>query len=364
VELAHVLRTAYRASVGAATLAALQLRARDGRIAVCYGGAFGGDVGGPRVKVRSLMRRFPERRSGYSLLYLLSNALYLPQPVVAAACRAGVPVVLNQNGVFYPAWFPKCWERENARIAKVHAAASHVIYQSEFCRRCAERFLGPRAERWEVFPNAVDTARFRPAEHPRPSRPFTFLVTGNIGAPTAYRLISSIEGLYAARKGGLDVRLVIAGTLDRRVETEARSLAGRLDTAHAVAFRGPYAARQAPAVYQGADAYLMTKHNDPCPNVVLEALACGLPVLYSASGGVPELVGEGAGVRLPVAETFDAVPVPAPLAIAAGMERIIRSHVAMSRAARARAVARFELAAWLDRHAALFARLLAERLPA
>ncbi len=364
MEAVDVLRTAYRATVGAATLAALPLRARDGRIAVCYGGAFDGDVGGPLVKVRSLMRRFPERRTGYSLLYLLSNALYLPQPVVDAASRAGVPVVLNQNGVFYPAWFPKGWERENARIAKVHAAASHVIYQSEFCRRCAERFLGPRGDRWEILPNAVDTALFRPADQSLRSRPFTFLVTGKIGASTAYRLTSSIEGFAAARKGGLDVRLVIAGTIDRDVEIEARTLADRLDIAYAVAFGGPYAAHEAPAIYQTADAYLMTKHNDPCPNVVLEALACGLPVLYSASGGVPELVGEDAGVRLLVPESFDGTPVPAPAAIAAGMARIIRSHAAMSRAARTSAVARFDLAAWLDRHAALFARLVGERLPA
>lgn len=43
--------------------------------------------------------------------------------------------------------------------------------------------------------------------------------------------------------------------------------------------------------------FLNLSRNDPCPNVVLQALASGLPVLYKPSGGVPELVGD-AGVPL------------------------------------------------------------------
>ena len=50
--------------------------------------------------------------------------------------------------------------------------------------------------------------RLAPAEK---KSPFTFLLTGKIGPDTGYRLTSSIAGLAAARKGGLDVRLVIAG---------------------------------------------------------------------------------------------------------------------------------------------------------
>ena len=60
-----------------------------------------------------------------------------------AVKEKGLLIVLNQNGVFYPGWHSTGWERENARMAKVHALADHVFYQSEFCSRCAERFLAP-----------------------------------------------------------------------------------------------------------------------------------------------------------------------------------------------------------------------------
>lgn len=40
------------------------------------------------------------------------------------------------------------------------------------------------------------------------------------------------------------------------------------------------------------DVYVAASHDDPCSNAVLEALSCGLPVVFRRSGGHPELVGE------------------------------------------------------------------------
>jgi len=350
-------RTAYRGLVGAATLTALPFRAR-GKLAVSYAGARSGDFGGTLVKVQLLQQRFPEHAVGFSLLYVLSNAIYLPQFVLDRVKDAGVPIVLNQNGVFYPGWYPHGWERENARMAKVHATADHVFYQSEFCRCCAERFLGTRAGRSEILFNGVDTSHFTPRTKPRGQGPFTFLLTGKIGASTAYRLTSSIEGLAAARAGGLDVHLKIAGVIESAVEAAVRPRVETLKLKDAVSFAGPYNRAQAPAIYRSADAYIMTKYNDPCPNAVLEALASGLPVLYSASGGVPEQVGPDAGVGLAVPETFERDVAPDPAAIAEGMNRVIRDRERMAAAARARSLERFDLSHWLERHERIFESLL------
>ncbi len=41
------------------------------------------------------------------------------------------------------------------------------------------------------------------------------------------------------------------------------------------------------------DVYITASQNDPCSNAVIEALACGLPVVYRNDGGHPELVGYG-----------------------------------------------------------------------
>ena len=356
--LKDALRAGYRGLIGATTLASLPLRGRDGKLAVFYGGARAGDFGGTLVKIRLLQSRFPEHRVGFSLLYMLSNAIYLPATVVGRVRAAGVPLVLNQNGVFYPGWYPEGWQRENARMAAVHAAADHVFYQSEFCRRSAEKFLGPRTGRTEILYNAVDTDHFRPRQHDDREAPFSFLVTGKFGASTAYRLSSSIAGLAAARAAGLDVRLRIAGLIEPAVELIARAQVDVLGARDMVTFSGPYTGMQAPDVYRSADAYLMTKHNDPCPNAVLEAMACGLPVLYSASGGVPEQVGRDAGFGLTVPETFEEDVFPEPNAIAEGMAHVISERVSMAAAARRRAVERFDLSQWFARHETIFRSLV------
>lgn len=60
-----------------------------------------------------------------------------------------------------------------------------------------------------------------------------------------------------------------------------------------------------PRLLRACDALLFLSRNEACPNVVLEAMACGLPVFYHDSGGTPELVGDcGATVE---ASSFRAV---------------------------------------------------------
>lgn len=355
------LKAAYRQAYGAAVVAGLPLRHGGGEVRVFYGGARGGALGGPLVKIGLLRQRFPEHRFDFSLLYQLSNAIYL-SPFAWRAMRArGVPIVLNQNGVFYRGWYPHGWQDANAVMARAHALATHVLYQSAFCRDCAIRFLGPRQGGSEILHNAVDTARFTPATAERPPGPAVVLMTGKIAADTAYRVQAAIEALAAARRQGLEVTLRVAGHVDAPVLGSMRALADAEGVAAAVAFTGAYDRAQAPDVYRDADVYLMTKHNDPCPNVVLEAMASGLPVVYSRSGGVPELVGDEAGVALSVEDTFETTPSPPTSAIVAGLARALAQREAMARAARARAVARFDVTPWLDRHARLFAQLVAAR---
>ncbi len=137
----------------------------------------------------------------------------------------------------------------------------------------------------------------------------------------------------------------------------AQELAKDLDIENAVVLSGAYRQEDAPTVYRRADAYVMTKHNDPCPNTVLEAMASGLPVLYSNTGGVPELV-ETCGVSLACEESWEVSKVPNAKAIAAGMLKIAENQSAMAAASRDRAVAKFDIEPWLDRHNTVFKKLI------
>lgn len=325
-----------------------------------YGGARGGDLGGPKVKIRKLSEAFPERLWTYNLVYVLSNAPYLPKASLARLKARSIPIVSNQNGVFYPAWFAGDWEAENKRMAEQYHLADYVFHQSEFCRLCAEKFLGARAGAGEVLYNAVDTTRFTPAEKKRHSRDdtFYFLLAGKVQAHQAYRLEASVRGLSVARIQGLNARLIIAGAIDDAAVQNAMAVIGKLGIGDFVEFRGPYSQQQAPALFAAADAYIMTNHNDACPSTVIEAMASGLPVLYANSGGVPELVGGKGGVAMDTGECWDEQLLPSPDAVAEGMARIVGNRRAFAAAARARAVECFDMAHWLERHRRVFESLL------
>lgn len=358
----NLLRACWRTAQTATVLASSLTSGRRGALRLFYGGARSGDLGGPQVKIKRLSEHFPESRWQYNAAYLLSNAPYLSAAAIDWLKMRRIPVVLNQNGVFYPGWYGGDWRKMNALMATAYHRADHVFWQSNFCRRAADRFLGKREGPGEILFNAIDTRhRFRPAEA-RPDRPFTFLLTGRIDAHMAYRVESSIAGLRAALDAGLDCRLLVAGWVDDSALAASQSLAGKLGVTAHVEFRGAYTQATAPAIYQSADAYVMTKYLDPCPNTVLEAMACGLPVLYSASGGVPEQVGPDAGIGLPVPESWDDVmQTPGPEVIGAGMIDIARNAHFMGDAARRRAEAEFEITRWIDRHREVFQQLLETR---
>ena len=288
----------------------------------------------------------------------MSGAPYLPGPALALLKRRGVAIVGNQNGVFYPGWYEGDWRAMNSEMAAAYHMADHILWQSEFCRIAAERFLGQRDGVGEVLYNAVDTNHFSPPPAPRAGQGFTFLLTGKIDSHMFYRIEASLHGLAAARERGLDGRLTLAGWVSPEARTRCRELTAELGLDEVVSLTGSYSQEGAPAIYRAADAYLMLKHNDPCPNTVLEAMACGLPVLYSASGGVPELVGPEAGIGLPCEEDWEQPHWPDAGSVADGMALIAERRDDFGDAARRRAVERFDLAPWIARHGALFDALL------
>jgi glycosyltransferase involved in cell wall biosynthesis len=313
----------------------------------------GEPVAGGTAKFQRLATRFPNHPHDFTLLYLGST--WLPRdlrPLLWLARRRGTPVVVNQNGVGYPGWAGvEGAEEFNRPLRQALAAAQHVLYQSEFCKRAADEFLGPPSASWELLYNAVDVERFVPAEAPPADGP-VLLLGGDQYQP--YRLELALRTLRALLATLPDARLLVSGRLTVPVELLVRELglAGHVEVI------GRYAQRDAPSLYRRAHLLLHTKVNDPCPSVVLEAMACGLPVVYPRSGGVPELVGENAGVGVPHPDSWERDEPPAPEALASAVEQVLAELRQHAVAARSRAVERFALGPWLDRHAALFASLL------
>jgi glycosyltransferase involved in cell wall biosynthesis len=332
-----------------------------GRVAVFYGhdriptldeAAHGG-----MVKFQQLQREFPNEPRAFNVLYLgSSNRPPDSSELVGLARARGVQILLNQDGVAYPGWHGPGWERTNEPLAELLQAADHVFFQSAFCKRSSDRFLGEPSGAWEILHNPVDTNRFVPGA---PSdRPLTLLLGGN--QYQRYRFESAVRALSVVAEER-NVRLLVAGRISwhadaRLANREAVELLAEAGVAERVELVGPFTQREAPALYRRADVLIHTKYNDPCPTVVLEAMASGLPIVYSASGGTPELVG-AAGVGIQAPEDWERDHPPDPEALARAILEAGERRDELGPAARARAEERFALPRWIDRHRGLLGQL-------
>ena len=106
--------------------------------------------------------------------------------------------------------------------------------------------------------------------------------------------------------------------------------------------------------YAAADLFVCSTYEESSPRVILEAMACGTPILSSAVHGIPEQVRDGREARL--------VPAGDTTALAAALAELLAEPArgaALAAAARARVVAEFDAKVLLPRHLALACELAA-----
>jgi len=336
------------------------------KIAVFYGHDHIPKVGeiahGGIVKFQRMQADFPNNPRRFNILYMVSSRK--PQDarqlLWLARCK-GAKFVWNQNGVAYPGWHGPGWEQSNRPLAEMLHAADYAFYQSEFCKLSADRFLGQREGNYEILYNCVDTNTFNPAARPPAGDCLILLLGGS--QYQYYRLATALKTLAVLSRDRPDSHLLVTGKLswlpdETEVKQIAQHLIAELGISDRVTFLGSYTQHEAPALYQQAHILLHTKYNDPCPGLVVEAMACGLPVVYSASGGVPELVGTEAGIGVPAPLSWERDFPPDPEALAAAVLQVAERHHHYAEAARTRAVEKFDLQPWLQRHREVFAALL------
>ncbi|HBA86069.1 MAG TPA: hypothetical protein DCZ95_18445 [Verrucomicrobia bacterium] len=316
---------------------------------------------GGMVKFQDLEQLFPNKPERPNFLYLVSSALPLyPEYTIQAAQKRGVPFVLNQNGVAYPGWHGAGWEKTNEPLAFAHAQADYVFYQSEFCRRSAERFLGCVCE-GEVLYNPVDTSVFKPLGNTlRAGGSPNLLLAGS--HHFFYRVQSAVDTLKMLHQDGIKASLEIAGrccwrSLESDAERELHAYVQTSGLSDFVRLSGTYCQRDAVTLFGRNHILLHTKYNDPCPRLAVEAMSCGVPVVYSATGGVPELVGDEGGVGVAGPEDYEQDHPPKAEDLATAVKAVLENHGTYALTARERAVRLFDVTPWLERHRDVFGRL-------
>lgn len=319
-------------------------------------------VAGGLVKCQDLQKAFPNYVTSPNLLYFVTSALPPFSVTMAREAKwAGAKIIINQNGVGYPAWCPNDWQRVNRPMRKLLQLADHVIYQSCFCKESADRFLAPCDCSSEILNNPVDTSLFIPRAKRDKDKPLTMIVAGSHGA--FYRIQKAVETLANLRYKIPSARLIIAGRYEwdsnvKKAADSVRSICRELKVTEAVDIKGIYTQKEAIPLFHEADILLHTQYNDCCPRLVAEAMACGLPVVYSASGGLPELVGNEAGIGIPAPTDWNIEHPPPADQLATAAITIWHQIDSFSWNARKHAVATLDIHPWISRHQSIFKSLI------
>jgi len=326
------------------------------------------NVHGGLTKFQCMQDVFPNSPTRFNILYMVSSEIP-PGGELQKAWLARIKrkrVVWNQNGVAYPEWADPGWKQINSRMATLLREADYVFYQSHFCKLSADEFLGERNGPSEILYNAVDTCTLTPADSDPSPRDLVLLLGGT--QDQYYRLACALEVVSHIVEHRPDVQLLVTGRLcwphengihdQARCEGQAHELVKRVGLENRVNFLGPYTQVEAPSIFRRAHLLLHTKVNDPCPRLVVEAMACGLPVVYSRSGGVPELVGDDAGIGVQAEVSWERHIPPDSKAMAQAVLMIAEKRKQFAEAARQRAVEKFDLKPWIQRHREVFESLL------
>lgn len=190
--------------------------------------------------------------------------------------------------------------REQIRLALDRACAVFAV-SSALGQKVIE--LGVPANRVIVQRNGVDGAQFQPGDRRvarqklgvPPDDPLIGLVGNLVHEKGADVFIEAVGTLAATRGNAVRVVVIGEGALRQHMETRAAAL-GVVDR---IRFVGRRPAHEMPTWMTAFDVLCLPSRREGCPNVVLEALACGRPVVASAVGGVPELVNDRNGILVP-----------------------------------------------------------------
>jgi glycosyltransferase involved in cell wall biosynthesis len=192
---------------------------------------------------------------------------------------------LRSNGRFDLSQCGNIGGRINLHFPKILAANSRSSIQYAIQHRVP-------LSRLFFLPNVVDTDQFKPAADV-PQGPITLLTAGRLTREKRFdRFISLVHQLRDTR--GLNLRGWIAGPtrgdqdLRPDLERQAAELGLRSD---ALRFLGSIPDMY--SIYQQATIFVLTSEHEGTPNVLLEAMAAGLPVVATNAGGIPEIVQNG-----------------------------------------------------------------------
>lgn len=275
---------------------------------------------------------------------------------LSQAKRRGIPIVQRLDGMN---WLHKKHptgvrhyvrsEAMNMMLAFIRRhLADRIVYQSAFTRDWWNTEYRSLNKPISVIYNGVDLNLFEPhGSGSVPTDRYRLLVVeGSFKGGHERDMLNAVEA--AKRISALadrQVELVVVG----RVPNDLRA-AIHGDDRVSINLMGLVPHKQIPELDRSAHLLFPAEINAACPNSVVEALACGLPVISYATGSLPELVGDNGGRVVPYGGNYWKLEPPDTEALARAALEVLENLSAYKLAARKRAEEKFGLDDMVERY--------------
>lgn len=289
------------------------------------------------------------------LIALKGADLFHTTPDYAVFCTSSkVPLVITMHNYVldsfmrpYSTFLQRLHYRTDLRCFTrlAMARASAITAVSRFTANLAARDMGLEKP-VRIIPNGIDSARFTPqaATSRADQDSIRVLVSGNLTLRKGANLLPDI-----AARLPRGTEIICATGLGRRHI--------RLASTRNIRFAGRVSYAEMPALYQSVDMLLMPTAREGLPLAVLEAMACGLPVVATDCSSLPELIDEGKGGFLcPLGDAQAFADGIAHLASAPGLRRQMGEYN------RARIEKEFTLQQMISSYRSLFEEVLANQV--
>lgn len=312
------------------------------------------EAGGTSTFVRNFKKEMEARGHEVTLTWTSDYDIMLISPTAPLrylfhAKLSGKKIVHRLDGVYYPGSSAGyLWRLLNVQLSIIRTIfADALVYQSNYSKHVSDTRLWPVSSKkpFVTIYNGTDTDRFNP-EGPVTSlkdNPDQHVFVTASRFRTEDQIIPLIDSFRMYRDTyEKNSKLVLIGPFQERVA----AIPQRYKNEPGIHFLGTIPNAELTSYLRGADVFVMTHKTPPCPNNIIEAMSCGLPICGVADGAMPELVTTGSdGELIPEPEKNDLFPTKL---FTENMVHAIKQRSQYSQKARLTALQRFSLGRMVD----------------